>query len=185
MSTIEDNDKVAHVNLVQRYSRQMLLPQVGPSGQLTLKNSSVLVIGTGGLGSAVIMYLAGAGLGRIDLIDFDVVDESNLHRQIIHSERNVGRSKVQSAYDRICEINSSISCNILHTKLTFENAKDILDKNYSTIIDCTDNQLSRYILNDCCYLLNIPLIHGSAIGMEGQLTLFSPRHGTSHAINIR
>ena len=161
--------------LVPRYSRQMLLPQIGPYGQKSITSSSILVVGAGGIGSSLILYLAGAGIGRLTIVDFDVVELSNLHRQVIHNSANIGMNKALSACIRIREINDAVQCNAVQEKLTFENVLEIINSNKcDLIIDCTDNQMARYILNDACVLSQIPLIHGSAIGLEGQVMVFLP-----------
>jgi len=164
-------------DLVPRYSRQMLLSQVSCPGQRRLCNSKVLVVGAGGIGSAVIQYLAGAGIGHIDIMDFDKVELSNLHRQIIHDSKNVGMNKAISASLRVSQINDNICCQCFQDKLTYSNATQFITEKYHLIIDCTDNQPTRYIINDVCVLLNKPHIHGAAIGMEGQITVFVPHQG--------
>src|SRR5574341_1377831 len=134
---------------IKRYSRHLIMPEVGLSGQKKLKAASVLLIGTGGLGSPLAMYLAAAGVGRLGLVDFDVVDASNLQRQIIHSTRNVGRSKLESAKDYILGINPNVQVDTYETRFTSENAFEIA-RDYDLIIDGTDNFPTRYLVNDVC-----------------------------------
>jgi len=156
----------------------MLLPQIGPYGQKSISSSSVLIIGAGGIGSTLIMYLAGAGVGRMTIVDFDTVELSNLHRQVIHSTGNIGLNKAISACMRIRELNDQVQCDAVQEKLTYENVLEIMKSNtYEAVIDCTDNQMARYILNDACFLSQVPLVHGSAIGLEGQIMVFLPNHG--------
>lgn len=163
----------------ERYSRHLILPQVGLNGQKRLKAASVLCIGSGGLGSPLLLYLAAAGIGRIGLVDFDVVDVSNLQRQIIHGVSWVGKSKVQSAKNRIHEINPNCQVDIYETRLTSENALDIL-KPYDVIVDGTDNFPTRYLVNDACVLLNKPNVYGSIFGFEGQATVFNYQDGPNY-----
>jgi len=159
-----------------RYSRHLILPEVGMEGQLKLKNSSILLIGSGGLGSPTGLYLAAAGIGRLGIVDFDVVDLTNLQRQIIHSTSNIGKSKLQSAKERIREINPTITVETYETRLTSENALDIIKK-YDIIIDGTDNFQTRYLVNDACVLLGKPNIYGSIFRFEGQASVFDSKNG--------
>jgi sulfur-carrier protein adenylyltransferase/sulfurtransferase len=156
----------------ERYSRHIILPQVGVDGQKRLKAASVLCIGTGGLGSPLLLYLAAAGIGRIGIVDFDVVDTSNLQRQIIHSTSNVGKPKILSAKERILEINPFCQVDLYETRLSSENALDIL-RPYDVIIDGTDNFPTRYLVNDACVLLGKPNVYGSIFHFEGQATVFN------------
>ncbi|MEB3294019.1 MAG: molybdopterin-synthase adenylyltransferase MoeB [Synechococcales bacterium] len=158
----------------ERYSRHIILPQVGVDGQKRLKAASVLCIGTGGLGSPLLLYLAAAGIGRIGIVDFDVVDTSNLQRQIIHSTSNVGKPKILSAKERILEINPFCQVDLYETRLSSENALDIL-RPYDVVIDGTDNFPTRYLVNDACVLLGKPNVYGSIFHFEGQATVFN--HG--------
>jgi sulfur-carrier protein adenylyltransferase/sulfurtransferase len=160
----------------ERYSRHLILPEVGVEGQKKLKAASVLCVGTGGLGSPLALYLAAAGIGRIGLVDFDVVDRSNLQRQIIHGEEWVGKPKVQSAAARIKSINPYIQVDIHEVPFTSENALDI-GKDYDLIIDGTDNFPTRYLVNDACVLLGKPNVYGSIFRFEGQATVFHYEDG--------
>jgi adenylyltransferase/sulfurtransferase len=161
---------------VVRYSRHLILPQVGNEGQRKLKAASVAVVGTGGLGSPVSMYLAAAGVGRIGLIDFDVVDASNLQRQIVHSNDTIGVSKVESAAQRLTGLNPYITVETHATPLTRHNALDILSR-YDIIVDGTDNFPSRYLLNDAAVLLGKPNVYGSIFRFEGQASVFGTKEG--------
>ncbi|MEQ8154910.1 MAG: molybdopterin-synthase adenylyltransferase MoeB [Clostridiaceae bacterium] len=159
-----------------RYSRHLILPEVGLEGQLKLKNSKVLLIGTGGLGAPLAMYLAAAGVGTIGIVDFDFVDESNLQRQIIHSTRDIGRPKIASAKDRIKAINPNVNVIAIETRLTSENALDII-KDYDVVADGTDNFPTRYLVNDACVLLGKPNVYGSIFRFEGQVSVFGAKDG--------
>lgn len=163
----------------RRYERHLILPEFGEEGQLKLKNGSVLIVGTGGLGSPLALYLAAAGVGRIGLVDFDVVDESNLQRQIIHFTSDVGRTKLESAKRKILEINPSAIVETHETALRAENALEIL-KNYDVIVDGTDNFPTRYLVADACTLLNKPNVYGSIFRFEGQVTVFNYQDGPSY-----
>jgi sulfur-carrier protein adenylyltransferase/sulfurtransferase len=162
-----------------RYSRHIILPEVGLEGQKRLKAASVLCIGTGGLGSPLLLYLAAAGVGRIGIVDFDVVDSSNLHRQIIHSTSGVGKPKIQSAKERILEINPNCQIDLYETRLSSENALDIV-KPYDIVVDGTDNFPTRYLVNDACVLLNKPNVYGSIFRFEGQATVFNYQDGPNY-----
>lgn len=159
-----------------RYARHLILPQVGPAGQQKLKAASVLVVGTGGLGSPISMYLAAAGVGRIGLVDFDVVDQTNLQRQIVHSERTLGAPKVESAALRLRDLNHHITIEIHHTPLTSQNALAIMAP-YDVILDGTDNFPTRYLLNDASVMLGKPLVYGSIFRFEGQVSVFATKTG--------
>lgn len=163
----------------ERYSRHIILPEVGLEGQKRLKVASVVCIGTGGLGSPLILYLAAAGIGRIGIVDFDVVDSSNLQRQIIHGTSWVGKPKIESAKQRILEINPTCQVDLYEAKLTSENALDIL-KDYDVVVDGTDNFPTRYLTNDACVLLNKPNVYGSIFRFEGQSTVFNYRGGPNY-----
>ncbi len=163
----------------QRYSRHIILPEVGLEGQKRLKAASVLCIGSGGLGSPLLLYLAAAGIGRIGLVDFDVVDSSNLQRQIIHSTSWVGKAKIQSAKERILGINPYCQVDLYETALTSANALDILAP-YDVVIDGTDNFPTRYLTNDACVLLNKPNVYGSIFRFEGQATVFNYEGGPNY-----
>ena len=161
---------------IARYSRHLILPEVGMEGQLKLKQASVAMIGAGGLGAPVGLYLAAAGVGRVGLVDFDVVDASNLQRQVIHGTRDLGRKKLDSAADRMRDINPNVQIDKFDTGLTSENALEIL-KDYDLVIDGTDNFPTRYLVNDACVLLNKPNVYGSIFRFEGQATVFAYEDG--------
>ncbi|MBD2428921.1 molybdopterin-synthase adenylyltransferase MoeB [Phormidium sp. FACHB-1136] len=163
----------------ERYSRHIILPEVGLEGQKKLKAASVLCVGTGGLGSPLLLYLAAAGIGRIGIVDFDVVDQSNLHRQIIHSESWVGKPKIESAKNRILEINPHCQIDLYETRLSAENALDIFAP-YDVVVDGTDNFPTRYLVNDACVLLNKPNVYGSIFRFEGQATVFNYQDGPNY-----
>ena len=163
----------------ERYSRHIILPEVGLEGQKRLKAASVLCIGTGGLGSPLLLYLAAAGIGRIGIVDFDIVDSSNLQRQIIHATSWVGKPKIQSAKNRILEINPYCQIDLYETRLHSENALDIL-KPYDVVVDGTDNFPTRYLTNDACVLLNKPNVYGSIFRFEGQATVFNYQDGPNY-----
>ncbi len=156
---------------IERYSRHLIMPEVGMSGQRKLKQARVLLVGTGGLGSPIAMYLAAAGVGTMGLVDFDVVDYSNLQRQIIHNSNNVGISKLQSAKSTLEGINPEINVVLHETVLDSSNALDII-KEYDIICDGTDNYQTRYLVNDACVLLNKPNVYGSIYRFEGQVSVF-------------
>ncbi len=161
---------------IYRYSRHLLIPEVGIGGQKKLKASKVLIIGTGGLGSPVSLYLAAAGVGKIGLVDYDTVDESNLQRQIVHSNSTIGVPKVESAKQRLLEINPYIEIKTYNLILSKENALEIM-KDYDLIIDGTDNFSTRYLVNDACYFLKKPFVYGSIFRFDGQVTVFYPEVG--------
>jgi adenylyltransferase/sulfurtransferase len=163
-------------NEIARYSRHLILPEVGLTGQLKLKSAKVLLIGTGGLGSPLSFYLAAAGIGTIGLVDFDVVDFSNLQRQIIHSTPDVGRSKLASAKEKLQAINPEVTIKTFETALSSDNALDIF-KDFDIIVDGTDNFPTRYLVNDACVLLNKPNVYGSIYRFEGQASVFDPEKG--------
>ena len=161
---------------VARYSRHLIMPEVGMDGQLKLKAASVLCIGAGGLGSPVAMYLAAAGVGRIGLVDFDVVDYSNLQRQIIHGTPDVGRRKLDSARDSLQAINPEVEIETHEVALSSANALDLLG-GYDVIVDGTDNFPTRYLVNDACVLLGRPNAYGSIFRFEGQASVFAAKDG--------
>ena len=163
----------------ERYSRHLILPEVGLEGQKRLKAASVLCIGTGGLGSPLLLYLAAAGIGRIGIVDFDVVDHSNLQRQIIHGTSWVGKPKIESAKNRILEINPSCQVDLYNTRISSENALDLL-RPYDVVVDGTDNFPTRYLVNDACVLLNKPNVYGSIFRFEGQATVFNYEGGPNY-----
>ena len=161
---------------IHRYSRHLLIPEVGLEGQQKLKAASVLIIGTGGLGSPVALYLAAAGVGRIGLVDYDQVDFSNLQRQIIHGESRLGDLKVESARDRLLDLNSEIQVDIYNEYITSENAFEIAEP-YDLIIDGTDNFPTRYLVNDLCVLTGKPNVYGSIFRFDGQASVFFAEQG--------
>ena len=161
---------------VERYSRHLIMPEVGMDGQLKLKAASVLCIGVGGLGSPVAMYLAAAGVGRLGLVDFDVVDYSNLQRQVIHGTPDVGRSKLESARDTLVAINPEVAIDMHETALSSSNAFDVLG-DYDVVVDGTDNFPTRYLVNDACVLLRKPNVFGSIFRFEGQVSVFATEQG--------
>lgn len=163
----------------ERYSRHLILPEVGLEGQKRLKAASVLCIGTGGLGSPLLLYLAAAGIGRIGIVDFDVVDNSNLQRQIIHGTTWVGKPKIASAKHRILEINPYCQVDLYETRISSENALDIIQP-YDIVVDGTDNFPTRYLVNDACVLLNKPNVYGSIFRFEGQATVFNYEGGPNY-----
>jgi molybdopterin/thiamine biosynthesis adenylyltransferase/rhodanese-related sulfurtransferase len=160
----------------KRYSRHLSLPGVGPEGQTRLLNSKVLIVGLGGLGSPAALYLAAAGVGTLGLVDHDQVDLSNLQRQIIHSEKSVGHSKLESARESLLAINPELKIQLHEIRLSSENAMEII-KEYDVVIDGTDNFPVRYLINDACILLDKPNIYGSIFQFEGQVTVFKPNKG--------
>jgi adenylyltransferase/sulfurtransferase len=161
---------------IRRYSRHLTLPEVGVAGQEKLKAASVLCIGAGGLGSPVAMYLAAAGIGRLGLVDFDVVDETNLQRQLLHGTSAVGRPKLESARARLADINPLVAVECHAAKLSSGNALDIFVR-YDVVIDGTDNFPTRYLSNDACVLLRKPNIYGAIFRFEGQASVFAPHLG--------
>ncbi|MDX8367007.1 HesA/MoeB/ThiF family protein [Cytobacillus sp. IB215665] len=161
---------------VERYSRQLLLREIGVKGQEKLKKSSVLVIGAGGLGSPALLYLAGAGVGSIGIIDGDNIDLSNLHRQIIYNTEDIGSSKSEAAAERIKKINPGIDVKPYHNYITMENASLII-QDFDVVINGTDNFSTRYLVNDTCVKLGIPLVDASAVMYEGQVAVYMPNNG--------
>ena len=161
---------------ILRYSRHLLIPEVGLEGQRKLKAASILVIGTGGLGSPVALYLAAAGVGRIGLVDYDVVDFSNLQRQVIHGTSTIDLLKVESARQRMLDLNPAIQVDVYDEPFTSANAMRIAE-HYDIIIDGTDNFPTRYLTNDLCVLLGKPNVYGSIFRFDGQASVFDARHG--------
>lgn len=167
-----------------RYSRHILLPQVGESGQRTLKRSRVLLVGAGGLGSPVALYLAAAGVGTLGLVDFDAVDLSNLQRQILHGSAGIGSSKIDSARDRLRDINPNVKLESYETRFTSSNALEIA-KGYDLVVDGTDNFATRYLVNDTSVLLGIPNVYGSVHRFEGQASVFGTAGGPCYRCLFR
>ncbi len=186
-AAVEDGDDVSIIpvlaggesftgDMVDRYSRHLIMEQVGPIGQRKIINGKVLAIGAGGLGSPVLLYLAAAGVGTLGIIDFDVVDRSNLQRQIIHGESDIGRYKVDSACDRIAEINPHVTVVKHKDPITSENAMDIIPQ-YDIVVNGADNFATRYLVNDASYMSGVKLVDGSIFLFEGQVTTFVPGRG--------
>jgi sulfur-carrier protein adenylyltransferase/sulfurtransferase len=157
---------------ILRYSRHLIMPEVGMEGQLKLKQAKVLLVGTGGLGAPLGLYLAAAGVGRIGLVDFDVVDFTNLQRQVIHGTKDVGKKKLDSAIESMSDINPFVQLDRHEVALTSENALQIM-KDYDIVVDGTDNFPTRYLVNDACVILNKPNVYGSIFRFEGQATVFA------------
>lgn len=152
------------------------MPEVGLEGQKKLKNAKVLCIGAGGLGAPLTLYLAAAGVGKLGILDFDVVDFSNLQRQVIHTEKNIGKLKVESAKEKLLELNSDIEIQTYNERFTSDNAMEII-KDYDIVVDGTDNFATRYLTNDACVLLGKPNVYGSIFRFEGQVSVFSAKEG--------
>ena len=169
-------DKPLTTDQIQRYSRHFLLPQVGEKGQRKLLRSKVLLIGAGGLGSPTAVYLAAAGVGTLGLMDGDIVDVSNLQRQILHTTANVGRPKVESGTEMLHALNPDVNVIALPTRIDVDNVMDII-KDYDLVIDGSDNFDTRYLLNDACYLAGKPNLHGSIFQFEGMASVFAPNKG--------
>src|SRR5712672_2889550 len=161
---------------VLRYSRHVIMPEVGMDGQLKLKAARVLCIGTGGLGSPLALYLAAAGVGTLGLVDFDVVDYTNLQRQIIHSTADVGRKKLDTAADKLSAINPFLDVQKCDTRLSSENALELF-RDFDVIADGTDNFPTRYLVNDACVLTGKPNVYGSIFRFEGQASVFATKDG--------
>ena len=164
------------VDEVRRYSRHLIIPDVGMAGQKRLKNAKVLCVGAGGLGSPALMYLAAAGVGTLGIVEFDVVDESNLQRQIIHGQSDIGRPKAESARDFVQEINPYVQVNLHTDRLDSSNVFDLFSQ-YDLIVDGTDNFATRYLVNDACVLLGKPYVWGSIYRFDGQASVFWAEHG--------
>src|ERR671919_1542039 len=161
---------------IGRYSRHLIIPDVAMDGQMRLKNASVLLIGAGGLGSPNAMYLAAAGVGHLGLVDFDVVDASNLQRQVIHGTSDIGRPKLESARDKITEINPNVRVTLHQTRLSSENARELI-RDYDLVVDGSDNFPTRYLVNDACVLEGKPYVWGSIYRFDGQASVFWAEHG--------
>ena len=161
---------------IRRYSRHLILPEVGLAGQKRIKATSVLCIGAGGLGSPIAMYLAAAGIGKLGIVDFDTVDYSNLQRQILHTDADVGRSKAESAKETIRGINPNVEVAIHNTSISSENALELI-RPYDIVVDGTDNFPTRYLTNDACVILKKPNVYGSIFRFEGQASVFAPHLG--------
>ena len=170
-----DDVKLSNEEIL-RYSRHLIMPEVGMKGQKKLKAAKVLMIGAGGLGSPLGMYLSAAGVGTLGIVDFDVVDETNLQRQLLHNTTDVGKTKLKSAKEKITNINPNVKVVTYETRLTSENATDIIS-GYDLVVDGTDNFPTRYLVNDACVLLGKPYVYGSIFRFEGQVTVFDPESG--------
>lgn len=164
------------VDEVRRYSRHLIIPDVGMDGQKRLKNAKVLCVGAGGLGSPALMYLAAAGVGTLGIVEFDTVDESNLQRQIIHGQSDIGRSKGESARDSVKEINPYVNVILHDERLDNDNVMEIFS-GYDLIVDGTDNFATRYLVNDAAVLLGKPYVWGSIYRFDGQASVFWAEHG--------
>ncbi|HEU0041652.1 MAG TPA: adenylyltransferase/sulfurtransferase MoeZ [Jiangellaceae bacterium] len=167
------------IDEVRRYSRHLIIPEIGMTGQKRLKNARVLVIGAGGLGSPALLYLAAAGVGTLGIVEFDVVDESNLQRQVIHGQSDIGRSKAQSARDSIKEVNPYVDVVLHEVRLDNDNALEIF-AGYDLILDGTDNFATRYLVNDAAVLTGKPYVWGSIYRFEGQVSVFWAEHGPQY-----
>tara|TARA_Y100001968_G_scaffold240100_1_gene223620 strand:+ start:1099 stop:2259 length:1161 start_codon:yes stop_codon:yes gene_type:complete len=176
MNNVSNKNKI-NDSEISRYSRQLVLPEIGRDGQEKLKSSSVLCIGSGGLGSPLLLYLSAAGVGKIGIVDYDLVDESNLHRQVIHSMKWLGKPKIESACSRIKEINPNCIVETYKVALTTENALDIIS-DYDIVCDGTDNFPTRYLVNDACVILGKPNVYGSVLRFEGQASVFNLEKGS-------
>lgn len=161
---------------IERYSRHLVIPEVGVEGQLKLKSASVLILGAGGLGSPIGMYLAAAGIGKLGIVDFDELSYSNLQRQVMYSTNDVGHLKTELAKKRLNEINPNVDVTIYNERLTRDNAFEIL-KDYDVIADGTDNFATRYLVNDTCVMLGKPFVYGSILRFRGQVSFFDPKTG--------
>ena len=175
---VEPADELT-VDEVRRYSRHLIIPEVGMNGQKRLKNAKVLVVGAGGLGSPALLYLAAAGVGTLGIIDFDVVDESNLQRQVIHGQSDVDRPKAESARDSIKDVNPNVEVVLHQDRLESDNALEIF-RGYDLVLDGTDNFATRYLVNDACVILNIPYVWGSIFRFDGQVSVFWNEHGPQY-----
>ncbi len=169
---------------VLRYSRHLILPEVALAGQRRLKAAKVLLVGAGGLGSPLALYLAAAGVGHLGIVDFDVVDLTNLQRQVLHGTRDVGRPKLASAQDRVKDVNPHVGVEVYQTRLTSQNALEIL-REYDLVIDGTDNFPTRYLVNDACVLLGKPNVYGSIFRFEGQASVFATSDGPCYRCLFR
>ncbi len=169
---------------IERYSRHLIMPEVGMTGQRKLKDASVLMVGAGGLGSPLGLYLAAAGIGRIGIVDFDVVDHTNLHRQVLHGTKDVGRPKLESARDRIADVNPNVEVESHQLRLTSDNAMEVIEA-YDVVVDGTDNFPTRYLTNDACVILGKPNVYGSIFRFEGQVSIFDARHGPCYRCLFR
>lgn len=164
---------------VRRFQRHIIIPGLGEEGQLKLKNASVLVIGAGGLGCPALQYLTAAGIGKIGLVDFDLVNETNLPRQILYGSSDIGKLKSIISKQRLTKINPNAEFHVFNIKVDRKNATDIIE-NYDIIVDATDNYESRYIINDACVLAGKPMVHGAIYQFEGQVSVFNYKGGPTY-----
>ncbi|TDW26958.1 molybdopterin-synthase adenylyltransferase MoeB [Cryobacterium psychrophilum] len=164
---------------LERYSRHVMIPEIGTLGQRRLKNARVLVVGAGGLGSPVLLYLAAAGVGTLGIVDDDVVDLSNLQRQVIHGMNDVGRTKLESAHDAVARLNPLVTVQLHDARLTAQNALDVM-AGYDLIVDGTDNFASRYLISDTAALLGVPCVWGAIYRFDGQVSVFWEKHGPTY-----
>lgn len=164
---------------IRRYARQIMIPEIGPEGQEKLKKAKVLVVGAGGLGCPVLQYLTAAGIGKIGIVEFDKVDESNLQRQVLYGSLDVGKLKSIIAKNWLEHINSLVEFEIFNLKLDGTNAKDII-KQFDIVVDATDNFKVRYVINDTCVILNKPMVHGAIFKFEGQVSVFNLNGGPTY-----
>ena len=171
-----ERDTRLHNDEILRYSRHLIIPEVGMQGQRKLKGARVLIVGAGGLGSPLALYLAAAGVGTLGIVDFDVVELTNLQRQILHSTGDIGRSKLESAREAVNDVNPHVKVELFNTRLTSENAKEIF-ADYDVVVDGTDNFATRYLVNDACVLLGKPNVYGSIFRFDGQITVFDAKVG--------
>src|SRR5262245_59728289 len=184
MSTTKISPGELSQDELRRYDRHLILPEVGMEGQQKLKNGSVLLVGAGGLGSPVALYLAAAGVGRIGIVDFDQVDPSNLQRQVMHGTGDIGRPKLESARDRIRELNPHVKVELHPVRLTSANAME-LARAYDVVIDGSDNFPTRYLINDTCVLLGKPYVYGSIFRFEGQASVLAAPDGPCYRCLFR
>src|SRR4051812_40961026 len=173
---VPDHGRKLSKEEIQRYSRHLIMPEVGMDGQLKLARAKVLLIGTGGLGAPLGLYLAAAGVGRLGLVDFDIVDFTNLQRQVTFGSSDVGKPKTEAARQRLSSLNPDIHIDSFETKLTSDNALELF-KDFDVIVDGTDNFPTRYLVNDACILLGKPNVYGSIFRFEGQVTVFGMPDG--------
>ena len=172
-------DKLNFMNTTARYNRQIILPELGEAGQYKLLKSSVLIIGTGGLGTAILPYLAAAGVGEIGIVDDDIIELSNLQRQVIYKSSSVGKYKVEEAKAMIAELNPLVQVNAIAEKLSGKNALSLFEK-YDIIVDATDNLQIKYLINDACLVTNKPMVYGSIFRFQGQVSVFNYQNGPTY-----
>ena len=176
MTARANGARALSLDQIRRYQRQIIMPEVGSVGQRKLMEAHVLLIGAGGLGSPAALYLAAAGVGTLGLVDFDVVDISNLHRQLLHGHKDLGRPKVESAADRLGDVNPDVRVIGFNTPIASENALEIIDQ-FDIVVNGSDNFPTRYLVNDACYFLRRPLVDGGIFRFEGQATVYLPGSG--------